>query len=30
MEMLQKGEILIYQSEGGDTKIDMYFEEGAI
>ena len=30
MDMLQKGEILIYQSESGDTKIDVYFEEGAI
>jgi len=24
--MLQKGEILIYQSESGDTRIDVYFE----
>ena len=30
MDKLQKGEILIYQSESGDTKIDVYFEEGIV
>jgi len=27
---LQKGEILIYQSESGDTKIDVYLEDGTV
>ena len=26
----QKGEILIYQSENGDTKVDVYFEDGTV
>ena len=30
MDELQKGEILIYQSEGGDTKIDVYLEGGTV
>ena len=30
MDKLQKGEILIYQSESGDTKIDVYLEEGTV
>jgi len=30
MDELQKGEILIYQSESGDTKIDVYLEEGTV
>jgi hypothetical protein len=30
MDELQKGEILIYQSESGDTKIDVYFEAGTV
>jgi len=30
MEELQKGEILIYQSESGDTRIDVYLEEGTV
>ncbi len=30
MDELQKGEILIYQSESGDTKIDVYLEEGSV
>ena len=30
LDELQKGEILIYQSESGDTKIDVYFEDGTV
>ena len=30
MDELQKGEILIYQSEGGDTKIDVFLENGTV
>ena len=30
MDELQKGEILIYQSESGDTRIDVYLEEGTV
>ena len=30
MDELQKGEILIYQSEGGDTKIDVFLEDGTV
>jgi hypothetical protein len=30
MDEQRKGEILIYQSESGDTKIDVYFQEGTI
>jgi len=30
MDELQKGEILIYQSESGDTKIDVYHEDGTV
>ena len=30
MDNQQKGEILIYQSEGGDTKIDVYLEDGTV
>ena len=30
MDELQKGEILIYQSESGDTKIDVYLEDGTV
>jgi len=30
MDELQKGEILIYQSENGDTKIDVYLEDGTV
>ncbi|MDR1656906.1 MAG: virulence RhuM family protein [Deltaproteobacteria bacterium] len=30
MNELQKGEILIYQSESGDTKIDVYLEDGTV
>jgi hypothetical protein len=30
MDELQKGEILIYQSESGDTKIDVYIEDGTV
>lgn len=30
MDDLQKGEILIYQSESGDTKIDVYLEDGTV
>ena len=30
MDELQKGEILIYQSENGNTKIDVYFEDGTV
>ena len=30
MDDLQKGEILIYQSESGKTKIDVYLEDGTI
>ena len=30
MDEMQKGEILIYQSENGDTKIDVYLEDGTV
>jgi hypothetical protein len=30
MDELHKGEILIYQSESGDTKIDVYLEDGTV
>jgi len=30
MDELQKSEILIYQSESGDTKIDVYLEDGSV
>lgn len=30
MEQNQKGEILVYQNEKGETKIDVYMEEGAV
>ena len=30
MDEMQKGEILVYQSESGDTKIDVYLEEGTV
>lgn len=30
MDEFQKGEILIYQSESGDTKIDVYLENGTV
>ena len=30
MDELQKGEILIYQSERGDTKIDVFLEDGTV
>ena len=30
MDELYKGEILIYQSESGDTKIDVYLEDGTV
>ena len=30
MDELQKGEILIYQSESGDTKIDVYLDDGTV
>ena len=30
MSEMQKGEILIYQSESGDTKIDVYLEDGTV
>lgn len=30
MDELQKGEILIYQSESGDTKIDVFLEAGTV
>ena len=30
MDEMQKGEILIYQSESGDTKIDVYLEDGTV
>lgn len=30
MDGQQRGEILIYQSESGDTKIDVYLEEGTV
>jgi len=30
MDDLQKGEILIYQTENGDTKIDVYLEDGSV
>ena len=30
MNELQKGEILIYQSESGDTKTDVYLEDGTV
>jgi hypothetical protein len=30
VDELQKGEILIYQSEGGDTKIDVFLEDGTV
>ena len=30
MDEMQKGEILIYQSEGGDTKIDVFLENGTV
>jgi len=30
MDNQQKGEILIYQSESGDTKIDVYLEDGTV
>jgi hypothetical protein len=30
MDELQKGEILIYQSENGDTKIDVFLEDGTV
>ena len=30
MDDLQKGEILIYQTEKGTTKIDVYLEDGTI
>lgn len=30
MDDLQKGEILIYQSEGGDTRIDVFLEDGTV
>ena len=30
MDELQKGEILIYQTEKGDTKIDVFMEDGTI
>jgi len=30
MDELQKGEILIYKSESGDTKIDVYLEDGTV
>jgi len=30
MNDLQRGEILIYQSESGDTKIDVYLEDGSV
>ena len=30
MDEHQKGEILIYQSEQGDTKIDVFFEDGTV
>jgi len=30
MDELQKGEILIYQSASGDTKIDVYLEDGSV
>ena len=30
MDELQKGEILIYQSESGNTKIDVYLEDGTV
>jgi len=30
METIQKGELLIYQTEGGNTKIDVFLEDGDI
>lgn len=30
MDINQKGEILIYQTEKGETKIDVYMEDGTI
>jgi hypothetical protein len=30
MDELQKGEILIYQTESGDTKIDVFLEDGSV
>ena len=30
MDELQKGEILIYQAESGDTKIDVYLEDETV
>ena len=30
MGINQKGEILIYQNEKGETKIDVYIEDGTI
>lgn len=30
MDEFQKGEILIYQSESGDTKIDVFLEDGTV
>jgi len=30
MDEMQKGEILIYQSESGDTKIDVFLEDGTV
>ena len=30
MNDLQRGEILIYQSESGNTKIDVYLEDGTV
>jgi len=30
MDELQKGEILIYQTENGDTKIDVFLEDGTV
>ena len=30
MDELQKGEMLIYQSESSDTKIDVYLEDGTV
>ena len=30
MDELQKGEILIYQTEKGTTKIDVFLEDGTV
>jgi hypothetical protein len=30
MDEFQKGEILIYQSENGDAKIDVFLEDGTV